>query len=106
MVGVTPAPVWAATPCAVADPYSHREVTPADVGGGAATAGARFGSVVVSGDFDKDGFADVAVGAPNDSVGGAAAGSVSVFKGSAARCYIPGVYRNAPRSGMRTSVSR
>lgn len=46
-------------------------------------SGAKFGSAVVTGDFNGDGKVDVAVGAPKDTVGGAASGSVSVFSGSA-----------------------
>lgn len=65
--------------------YAHHTVVPADATGGAAVSGAKFGAAVVTGDFNKDGKADVAIGAPNDSVGGAASGSVSVsvFLGSA-----------------------
>ncbi|MGH3390324.1 MAG: hypothetical protein ACRDOO_15755 [Actinomadura sp.] len=56
---------------------------PADAVGGASVSGAKFGAAVVTGDFNKDGKIDVAVGAPNDTVGGVASGSVSVFPGSA-----------------------
>ena len=51
--------------------------------GGAAIVGS-FGSAVAAGDFDNDGFADLAAGAPFRSVGGqGAAGSVGVLYGSA-----------------------
>ena len=45
-------------------------------------AGAKWGSAVVSADFNKDGFADLAVGAPFDKVSGVAGGTVSVFNGT------------------------
>ena len=42
-----------------------------------------FGSAVAAGDFDNDGFADLAVGAPGEGVGGSpGAGAVSVLYGS------------------------
>lgn len=46
----------------------------------------QFGHSVASGDFDRDGFADLAIGVPNDKVGAAAvrAGSVNVLYGSPA----------------------
>jgi hypothetical protein len=46
--------------------------------------GDQFGSALASGDFDNDGFADLAVGAPLEDVGGTTdAGAVSVLYGSA-----------------------
>ncbi|MFY1672498.1 hypothetical protein ACN27G_21430 [Plantactinospora sp. WMMB334] len=77
------APASAATGCAGTDPYTRRVVTPANASGGANVAGARFGAAVVTADFNKDGYADVAVGAPGDTIGGVASGTVSVFPGSA-----------------------
>ena len=51
------------------------------VGGG----GGFFGSALATGDFNHDGFADLAAGAPYRAVGGAgSAGAVSVLYGSAA----------------------
>ena len=51
------------------------------VGGGAIVG--SFGAAVAAGDFDNDGFADLAAGAPFRSVGGqGAAGSVGVLYGS------------------------
>lgn len=42
-----------------------------------------FGSVLASGDFDADGFADLAIGVPGESIGAAAeAGAVQVLYGS------------------------
>ena len=78
------APALAATACTTADMYARRAVTPASASGGADVAGAKFGAAAVTGDFNRDGYADVVVGAPSDAVGGVAAGTVSVFPGSAA----------------------
>ncbi|HEX8802608.1 MAG TPA: hypothetical protein VF743_00405 [Acidimicrobiales bacterium] len=57
-----------------------------DVGdiGSTAEAGDGFGLALATGDFDGDGFADLAVGAPGEAVGSAAeAGAVNVLFGSA-----------------------
>ena len=51
--------------------------------GGAVEADDQFGAEVVTGDFNDNGFADLAAGAPNEDVGGAVnAGAVSVLPGS------------------------
>ncbi len=50
---------------------------------GTAAAGDRFGAALASGDFNSDGFYDLAVGVPGDTVGGSrAAGSVTVLYGT------------------------
>ncbi|MDP9188611.1 MAG: Ig-like domain-containing protein, partial [Actinomycetota bacterium] len=56
-----------------------------DLGGGeTAEAGDQFGRALTTGDFNQDGFADLAVGAPFENVGSAAdAGTVNVIYGSA-----------------------
>ena len=61
---------------------------------GAAASGYRFGAAFASADFNRDGFADLAVGAPADDVGGddEAAGSVTVLLGSASGLTTKGSY--------------
>jgi hypothetical protein len=52
--------------------------------GSAAEPDDQFGAALASGDFDADGFADLAVGAPTEAVGSTVgAGAVNVFYGSA-----------------------
>ena len=48
------------------------------------TPGDEFGAAVASGDFDRDGFADLAIGAPSDSEAGIRRGAVNVLHGSPA----------------------
>jgi hypothetical protein len=51
---------------------------------GASEVGDKFGRTVASADFDRDGYADLAVGQPRETVGGVfAAGAVTVIYGSA-----------------------
>lgn len=51
---------------------------------GGAEVGDRFGAVLTTGDFDGNGYQDLAIGAPTESVGSAQkAGAVSVVYGSA-----------------------
>ena len=51
---------------------------------GVAGAGDAFGATLAAGDFDEDGFVDLAIGAPGDEVGGkASAGVVHVIYGTA-----------------------
>jgi FG-GAP repeat len=53
--------------------------------GGAAELQDFFGAALAAGDFDRDGFADLAAGAPGEDVGSAFdAGAVSVLRGSSA----------------------
>jgi hypothetical protein len=56
------------------------------MGLGSDSAGARWGTAVAAGDYNDDGFFDLAVAAPLDSVDGAVqAGSVSILFGRASR---------------------
>ena len=59
--------------------------TQTDLGGGqAAESGDRFGAALASADFDQDGFADLAVGAPREDIGATVdTGTVNVLYGSA-----------------------
>jgi hypothetical protein len=50
---------------------------------GVAANGELFGAALASGDFNGDGFDDLAIGAPGDVVSGVSAGSVNVLYGSA-----------------------
>ena len=49
---------------------------------GIGEGGDAFGSAVAAGDFDGDGFDDLAIGAPGDAAGGRASGAVVVLRGS------------------------
>jgi hypothetical protein len=51
--------------------------------GGASEAFDGFGSALAAGDFNNDGFADLAAGAPFEAIGSVQAGAVSVLYGSA-----------------------
>jgi hypothetical protein len=53
--------------------------------GSSVESGDQFGNALAAGDFDHDGFVDLAVGAPGEGIGGAVfAGAVSVLPGSPA----------------------
>jgi hypothetical protein len=52
--------------------------------GGTRVAQARFGDALAAGDFNGDGYDDLAIGAPGDQVSGVAAGRVYVLHGSSA----------------------
>jgi hypothetical protein len=70
----------------------------ATAAGGTSGTGDQFGAAVAVGDFNGDGFADLAVGAPLDDVDGALdAGSVTVLSGSPS-----GLQAAAPAARMWT----
>jgi hypothetical protein len=50
--------------------------------GAADEAGDLFGSALATGDFNKDGFADLAIGTPGEQIGTIRAGAIAVFSGS------------------------
>lgn len=56
-----------------------------ETGGGSNEAGDAFGTALTAGDFNGDGFADLAIGVPGEVPGGETAkgGTVFVYKGSA-----------------------
>jgi hypothetical protein len=59
--------------------------------GGAVESGDQFAAALTAGDFDNDGFADLAAGAPGENVGGVpSAGAVSVLYGSGGGLTIAG----------------
>lgn len=78
--GVAGEPV--AVACEPAGTLTRAFVSPADAGGHN-DSGDGFGAALASGDFNGDGRADLAVGAPSDAVGGVRSGTVSIFYGSA-----------------------
>jgi Domain of unknown function (DUF1929)/FG-GAP repeat len=61
-------------------------LTQSGIGGGEPSeAGDRFGAALATGDYNRDGFADLAIGAPREDLGAVAdAGTVQVLYGSAA----------------------
>ncbi|HEY9472241.1 MAG TPA: hypothetical protein VIS06_00150, partial [Mycobacteriales bacterium] len=83
VVVITSAPAVAAAGCVKSDQYANHGVTPASITGGTNVSGAKFGAALAIGDFNHDGFADAAVGAPGDVVGGNSSGAVYVFHGTA-----------------------
>jgi hypothetical protein len=90
----------AATACAAADPFQARTLTTT-----AAVANSRFGFPTVTGDFNGDGFTDAAVGAGGDKVGSVAAGTVSVYLGSAGGLGQPRVIIQGNVTGQTAAAS-
>ncbi|HUQ05230.1 MAG TPA: FG-GAP repeat protein [Kofleriaceae bacterium] len=50
---------------------------------GSSQSGDKFGAAIAAGDFNGDGYGDVAVGVPGDDIGASDAGRVHVFRGTA-----------------------
>jgi len=49
---------------------------------GANEAGDKFGTALATGDFNRDGFTDLAVGAPGEAIGSTQSGAIFIFNGS------------------------
>jgi hypothetical protein len=73
---------------------------------GAPEAGDHFGETLAAGDFDGDGYADLAVGVPYESIGSvASAGAVNLLYGSAAGLTADGnQFWNQYRPGIEDTV--
>jgi hypothetical protein len=100
-VAVSGAPALAATTCAPAAPFAATALSaPAPV------AGARFGTPAATGDFNNDGYDDLAVGAPADAVGTVAAGTVSIYMGSATGLGAPRVITTASLNGAAVAAGQ
>lgn len=63
--------------------------------------GSSFGKALAAGDFDGDGLADLAVGAPNHGDGFAAAGRVFIYRGSSAGLQTPPAQLAGPQPGSQ-----
>lgn len=71
------------------DPTRYEHFTQASIYGTSAADGAfdYFGDALAAGDFDRDGFDDLAVGQPGDDVGGGARGGVTILSGGLGGLY-------------------
>jgi hypothetical protein len=71
------------------DPTRYEHFTQGSIYGTSAADGAFdfFGDALAAGDFDHDGFADLAVGQPGDDVGGSARGGVTILIGGLGGLY-------------------
>jgi FG-GAP repeat len=77
-----------------------RRITQASVPGMGPEAGDKFGTALAAGDLNGDGKADLAIGAPGESIGTVAnAGSVVVFLGSATGPVATGAAFNQDNAG-------
>ncbi|MDO3701663.1 FG-GAP-like repeat-containing protein [Micromonospora sp. C28SCA-DRY-2] len=77
------------------DPAAARQLTQDTPGvPGVATGGAEFGHSLAVGDLDRDGYADLVIGAPGEAVAGySLAGTVTVLRGSAGGATTEGAQR-------------
>ena len=73
----------AALPAATADLFDQLTLSPVDSGQNP-VAGADFAAAVAVGDFNKDGYADLALGTPGEAIRTVKAGPAAVFYGSSA----------------------
>lgn len=72
------------------DDWWHQDVAGVP---GLGESGDEFGAATVAGDFDADGFDDLAIGVPGDRVNGVRAGAVVVLRGSVTGLTTVGVQR-------------
>ncbi|MFP2924494.1 alkaline phosphatase D family protein [Pyxidicoccus sp. 3LG] len=80
-MGLAPGAARAGIACPPKASYHGLVLTPAS-GGGSNTVFDGFGGAVAWGDFNRDGYEDLAVGASEDDIGSASSGAVFVFPGS------------------------
>ncbi|WP_189081596.1 trypsin-like serine protease [Mangrovihabitans endophyticus] len=88
-----PGVALASLPSATTDPFDQLTLSPTD-SGTAPAEDAQFGAAVAAADFNKDGYADVAIGSPRGRTGSSGdvpSGTVTVFAGGA----------NGPATGKR-----
>jgi Astacin (Peptidase family M12A)/FG-GAP repeat len=67
---------------------------------GVEEAADRFGQAVAAGDFDNDGYQDLAVGSPYEEIGSIMSGAVLVYKGNAAGKLAPWMLLTQSASGL------
>ncbi|MBZ4417652.1 alkaline phosphatase D family protein [Myxococcus sp. RHSTA-1-4] len=78
---LSPGSALAGIACPPQARYQPALLMPATAGG-TNVAGDRFGGAVAWGDFNRDGYQDLVVGAPEDEVGTVRSGAVFIFPGS------------------------
>lgn len=100
-------PSQAAPPitCAPQANYSRALLTPS-TGGGTNAAGDTFGAAVAWGDFNNDGYDDLAIGAPEDEVGTERSGTVFVYPGSASGLGTGFLLTQTPAGGANEAGDR
>lgn len=85
------------------DPTRYEHFTQSSIYGTSAADGAfdYFGDALAAGDFDRDGFADLAVGQPGEDVGGNARGGVTILSGGLGGLYDRFRFLTAGIGGIR-----